>query len=152
LSSEKNTLLQWGTTCVVLAGALAAVALVLPTLRSKPAAGPVTELGGGGTPRAESGNVRFASTPMFVDSYIGGSPLAPIVATAPVPTYEELVSEVERALDPLIEHDSLCFPIEAHLFPRARRRSAGRPAQQFRGRYLNRPKFQALGFMSGDFF
>jgi ubiquinone/menaquinone biosynthesis C-methylase UbiE len=65
--------------------------------------------------RAETGNVRFASAAMFVGSYIGGSPLAPIVATAPAPAYEELVSEVERALDPLIERGSLCFPIEAHL-------------------------------------
>jgi ubiquinone/menaquinone biosynthesis C-methylase UbiE len=65
--------------------------------------------------RAETGNVRFASAAMFVGSYIGGSPLAPIVATAPAPAYEELVSEVERALDPLIEQGSLSFPIAAHL-------------------------------------
>jgi hypothetical protein len=65
--------------------------------------------------RAEIGNVRFASAAMFVGSYIGGSPLAAKVATAPAPAYEELVSEVERALDPVIEQGSLCFPIEAHL-------------------------------------
>jgi hypothetical protein len=49
---------------------------------------------------------------MFVGSYIGGSPLAAIVATAPAPAYEELVSEVERGLGASIE---LSFPIEAHL-------------------------------------
>jgi ubiquinone/menaquinone biosynthesis C-methylase UbiE len=65
--------------------------------------------------RAESGKVRFASAAMFVRSYIGGSPLAAIGATAPAAAYEELVHEVERALDPLVEHGSLCFPIEAHL-------------------------------------
>jgi ubiquinone/menaquinone biosynthesis C-methylase UbiE len=64
---------------------------------------------------AETGNVRFASVAMFVRSYIGGSPLAAIVADAPAPACEELVEEVERALDPLIEQGSLCFPIEAHL-------------------------------------
>jgi ubiquinone/menaquinone biosynthesis C-methylase UbiE len=64
---------------------------------------------------AEIGNVRFASVAMFVGSYIGGSPLAAIVADAPASAYEKLVEEVERALDPLIEQDSLCFPIEAHL-------------------------------------
>jgi Bacterial TSP3 repeat len=50
LSSEKNKLLRRRTTWVVLAGALAALALatVFAALRSKPAAGPVTELGGGG--------------------------------------------------------------------------------------------------------
>jgi ubiquinone/menaquinone biosynthesis C-methylase UbiE len=64
---------------------------------------------------AETGYVRFASAAMFVRSYIGGSPLAAIVAAAPAPAYEELVQEVERALDPLIERGSLCFPIEAHL-------------------------------------
>jgi hypothetical protein len=52
---------------------------------------------------------------MFVRSYIGGSPLAGIVATAPEQAYEELVSEVEHDLDAYMEHDSLCFPIEAHL-------------------------------------
>jgi hypothetical protein len=65
--------------------------------------------------RAEIGNVRFASAAMFVGSYIGGSPLAAIVTTAPAQAYEKLVSEVERALDPVIEQNSLCFPIEAHL-------------------------------------
>jgi hypothetical protein len=65
--------------------------------------------------RAEIGNVRFASAAMFVGSYVGGSPLAAIVATAPAPAYDELVSEVERALDPVIEQGALCFPIEAHL-------------------------------------
>jgi ubiquinone/menaquinone biosynthesis C-methylase UbiE len=64
---------------------------------------------------AESGNVRFASAAMFIRSYIGGSPLAGIVATAPEQAYEELVSEVEHDLDAYMEHDSLCFPIEAHL-------------------------------------
>src|SRR5919198_1397469 len=64
--------------------------------------------------RAETGSVRFASAAMLVRSYIGGSPLAAIVATAPTPAYEKLVSEVERTLDPLIEQGSLCFPIEAH--------------------------------------
>jgi predicted component of type VI protein secretion system len=52
---------------------------------------------------------------MFVRSDIGGSPLAAIVATTQAPAYEKLVSEVERALDPLIEQGSLCLPIEAHL-------------------------------------
>jgi SAM-dependent methyltransferase len=65
--------------------------------------------------RAETGNVRFASAAMFVRSYVGGSPLAAIVATAPAPAYEELVREVERAVDPFVEQNSLCFPIEAHL-------------------------------------
>jgi ubiquinone/menaquinone biosynthesis C-methylase UbiE len=64
---------------------------------------------------AETGDVRFASTAMFVRSYVGGSPLAAIVAAAPASAYEKLVEEVERALDPLIERGSLCFPIEAHL-------------------------------------
>jgi ubiquinone/menaquinone biosynthesis C-methylase UbiE len=64
---------------------------------------------------AETGNVRFASVAMFVRSYSGGSPLAAIVADTPAPAYEKLVEEVERALDPLIEQGSLCFPIEAHL-------------------------------------
>jgi hypothetical protein len=51
LSSEKNKLVRHRTTWIVLAGALAAVALatVLAALRNKPAAGPVTELGGGGS-------------------------------------------------------------------------------------------------------
>jgi hypothetical protein len=50
LSSEKNKLHRHRTTGVVLAGALAAVALatLLAALKSTPAAGPVTELGGGG--------------------------------------------------------------------------------------------------------
>jgi hypothetical protein len=65
--------------------------------------------------RAESGKVRFTSPAMFVRSYIGGSPLATIVAAAPASAHDELVAEVERVLDPLIEADSLCFPIEAHL-------------------------------------
>ena len=59
--------------------------------------------------RAETGNVRFASAAMFVGSYIGGSPLAAIVATAPEQAYEKLVSEVERALESWIEQNSLCF-------------------------------------------
>jgi hypothetical protein len=65
--------------------------------------------------RAETGSVCFLSAQMFVRSYIGGSPLAPMVAAAPAPAYEELVRQVERALDPLTEQGSLCFPIEAHL-------------------------------------
>jgi ubiquinone/menaquinone biosynthesis C-methylase UbiE len=65
--------------------------------------------------RAEVGSVRFASAAMFVGSYVGGSPLAAIVASAPARAYEKLVSEVNCALDPLIERGSLCFPIEAHL-------------------------------------
>jgi ubiquinone/menaquinone biosynthesis C-methylase UbiE len=65
--------------------------------------------------RAETGNVRFTSAAMFVGSYIGGSPLAAIVAPAPEQAYEKLVSEVERGLDSCIEQNSLCFPIEAHL-------------------------------------
>jgi len=50
LSSEKKRRLRRRTAWVVLAGPLAAVALatVFVALRSKPAAGPVTELGGGG--------------------------------------------------------------------------------------------------------
>jgi ubiquinone/menaquinone biosynthesis C-methylase UbiE len=67
------------------------------------------------TIRAEIGSVRFASAAMFIGSYIGGSPLAAIVATAPAPAYEKLVSEVERGLDSCIEQNSLFFPIEAHL-------------------------------------
>jgi hypothetical protein len=65
--------------------------------------------------RSESGNVHFASAVKFVGSYIGGSPLAAIVATAPAPAYEKLVSEVERSLDSFIEQGALRFPIEAHL-------------------------------------
>src|SRR4029453_9269408 len=49
---------------------------------------------------AETGNVRFASAAMFVRSYIGGSPLAAIVAAAPAAAYEELVHQVERPLSP----------------------------------------------------
>jgi ubiquinone/menaquinone biosynthesis C-methylase UbiE len=64
---------------------------------------------------AEIGNVRFSSGAMFVGSYIGGSPLAAIVAAAPEQAYEQLVREVERALDPLTQRGSLRFPIEAHL-------------------------------------
>jgi SAM-dependent methyltransferase len=67
------------------------------------------------TIRAETGNVRFASAEKFVHDYIGGSPLAALVAAAPAPAYDELVHEVERALDPFIEQGSMCFPIEAHL-------------------------------------
>jgi SAM-dependent methyltransferase len=67
------------------------------------------------TIRAETGNVRFASAATFVRSQVGGSPLAAAVTAAPAAAYEELVREVERALDPLIEQGSLCFPIEAHL-------------------------------------
>jgi hypothetical protein len=65
--------------------------------------------------RAELGNVRFASASMFVGNYIGGSPLAAIVATAPGKAYEKLVSELERVLDPLTEEGSVRFPIEADL-------------------------------------
>ena len=64
---------------------------------------------------AETGDVRFAPPAMFVRSYIGGSPLAGIVAAAPKQAYEELVSEVEHGLASYIQHDSLCFPIEANL-------------------------------------
>jgi ubiquinone/menaquinone biosynthesis C-methylase UbiE len=67
------------------------------------------------TIRAETGNVRFASAEKFVRGYIGGSPLAALVAASPAPAYEELVREVERSLDPLVEQGSLSFPIEAHL-------------------------------------
>jgi ubiquinone/menaquinone biosynthesis C-methylase UbiE len=67
------------------------------------------------TIRAETGNVRFSSAENFVRSYVGGSPLAALVAAAPAAAYEELVREVERALDSLIEQSSLSFPIEAHL-------------------------------------
>ena len=65
--------------------------------------------------RGEIGSVRFASAAMFVRSYIGGSPLAAVVATAPASAYERLVSEVERALGPFIAQGPLSFPIEAHL-------------------------------------
>ena len=65
--------------------------------------------------RAETGTVRFSSAATFVRGYIGGSPLAPMVAAAPAPAYAELVREVERALNSFIEQGSLCFPIEAHL-------------------------------------
>jgi ubiquinone/menaquinone biosynthesis C-methylase UbiE len=64
---------------------------------------------------AETGEVRFSSAAMLVGSYVGGSPIAAIVATAPAPAYDELVSEVERALDPITQQGSLRFPIEAHL-------------------------------------
>jgi ubiquinone/menaquinone biosynthesis C-methylase UbiE len=64
---------------------------------------------------AEIGEVRFASATTFVSSYIGGSPLAAIVATAPAAAYEGLIGEVERALGPYIAEGALCFPIEAHL-------------------------------------
>src|SRR5262245_519506 len=60
--------------------------------------------------RAETGKVRFASAAMFVRSYIGGLPLAAIVAAAPAPAYERLASEVEYALDSLIHQGTLCFP------------------------------------------
>ena len=65
--------------------------------------------------RAETGTVRFASVPAFVRSYVGGSPLAAVVAAAPEPAREQLVREAERALGPLVERGSLRFPIEAHL-------------------------------------
>ena len=65
--------------------------------------------------RAETGEIRFASAVMFVRSYIGGSPLAAIVAGAPAPAYDTLMGEVVRALEPFSEQGSLCFPIEAHL-------------------------------------
>jgi hypothetical protein len=50
VNSKKNKLLRHPTTWIVLAGALTAFALaaLLAALGSKPAAGPVTELGGGG--------------------------------------------------------------------------------------------------------
>ena len=64
---------------------------------------------------AETGDVRFASAETFVRGYVGGSPLAALVAAAPAPAYEELVNEVERALDRFVGHGSLSFPIEAHL-------------------------------------
>jgi ubiquinone/menaquinone biosynthesis C-methylase UbiE len=67
------------------------------------------------TIRAEAGTVRFASAATFVRSEVASPLLATVVAAAPAPAYEELVREVERALDPLIEQGSLCFPIEAHL-------------------------------------
>jgi hypothetical protein len=50
-----------------------------------------------------------------VRSYAAGSPLAPMVAAAPAPAYEELVREVEGALGSFMRADSLCFPIEAQL-------------------------------------
>ena len=65
--------------------------------------------------RAEAGNVCFRSASVFLGSYIGGSPLAAIVATAPPQARDRLVREVERTLEPLSERGSLCFPIEAHL-------------------------------------
>ena len=65
--------------------------------------------------RAETGNVHFASPAMFVRSYIAGSPLADIVASAREHAYEALVSQVAHDLESYIEHDSLRFPIEAHL-------------------------------------
>jgi ubiquinone/menaquinone biosynthesis C-methylase UbiE len=64
---------------------------------------------------AEAGDVRFASAETFVRGYVGGSPLAALVTAAPAPAYEELVNEVERALDRFVGHGSLSFPIEAHL-------------------------------------
>jgi SAM-dependent methyltransferase len=65
--------------------------------------------------RGETGNVSFASATSFVRSQLGGSPLAPIAAAAPAAAREELLREVERALAPVTEPGSLCFPIEAHL-------------------------------------
>jgi SAM-dependent methyltransferase len=65
--------------------------------------------------RAATGNVRFTSAATFVHGYVGGSPLAALVAAAPAPAYEELLREVERGTDSLIEQSSLSFPIEAHL-------------------------------------
>jgi SAM-dependent methyltransferase len=67
------------------------------------------------TVRAETGNVRFPSAEKFVLGYIGGSPLAPLVSAAPALASEDLVREVERALDRFVEQSSLSFPIEAHL-------------------------------------
>jgi SAM-dependent methyltransferase len=67
------------------------------------------------TIRAETGNVRFASVEKFVGGYVGGSPLAAVVAAAPPSAYEELVREVKRVLNPFVERGSVSFPIEAHL-------------------------------------
>ena len=61
--------------------------------------------------RAETGEVRFATAEMFVESYVSGSPLAAIVSSAPAAARQELLHDVERALGP----GSVCFPMEAHL-------------------------------------
>ena len=65
--------------------------------------------------RPEAGDVRFASPAAFVASYVHGSPLAAVVASAPATAYDALVQEVERSLVAFIQDGSLCFPIEAHL-------------------------------------
>ena len=65
--------------------------------------------------RPEAGDVRFASPAAFVASYVHGSPLAAVVASAPATAYDALVREVERSLVAFIQDGSLCFPIEAHL-------------------------------------
>jgi hypothetical protein len=65
--------------------------------------------------RAELGETRFATVATFVESYVGGSPLAAIVSAAPGTAREELVREVERGLGAFVERGSPCFPMEAHL-------------------------------------
>jgi hypothetical protein len=40
---------------------------------------------------------------------------SPLAAAAPLPAYEELVREVERALNAFVERGSVSFPMEAHL-------------------------------------
>jgi hypothetical protein len=75
--------------------------------------------------RAETGMVRFAAVASFVRSQVGGSPLAPIVISAPADAREQLVREVERALDPHVDDGRLAFPIEAHV---ARCRATGKEA------------------------
>jgi hypothetical protein len=64
---------------------------------------------------AATGYVRFASPAIFVQSYVGGSPLAAMVTAAPGSAYEELVRDVEVKLEPFTQRDGMTFPIEAHL-------------------------------------
>jgi ubiquinone/menaquinone biosynthesis C-methylase UbiE len=61
------------------------------------------------------GNVRFASPAIFVQSYVGCSPLAGMVSAAPESAYQDLVRDVEVKLEPFTQREGMAFPIEAHL-------------------------------------
>jgi SAM-dependent methyltransferase len=65
--------------------------------------------------QSATGDVRFDSAEMFVHGYVGGSPLAGLVAASPPAAYDDLVREVEQGLAGFIAQGSLSFPIEAHL-------------------------------------
>jgi ubiquinone/menaquinone biosynthesis C-methylase UbiE len=65
--------------------------------------------------QAATGSVHFVSPAIFVQSYVGGSPLAGMVAAGPGSAYQELVRDVEMKLEPFTHRDGLAFPIEAHL-------------------------------------